>query len=211
MQSGKFITIEGPDGAGKTTVIKKLVEKLTARGMIELFVTREPGGSAISEQIREVILDVNNTAMDARTEALLYAAARRQHLVEKIIPALEAGKLVICDRFIDSSLAYQGIARNIPTDEIWAINRFAIQDYLPDLTLLIDVPAEVGLKRIYAAKDNRQFDRLDQEGLAFHNMVRQAFLSFEKEEERMILIDGTQDIDTVVDDCIQVLETHKMI
>lgn len=211
MQTGKFVTIEGPDGAGKTTVIKKLVETLQKRGFNHIFTTREPGGSAISEQIRHVILDVENTAMDARTEALLYAAARRQHLVEKVIPALDEGKLVICDRFIDSSLAYQGIARNIPTADIWAINHFAIEDYLPDLTLLIDVPAEIGLERIYTAKNQRQFDRLDQEGLDFHNLVRNAFLAFEKEEDRIVLIDGEQAIDAVVADCIKELEKHQII
>lgn len=211
MYTGKFVTIEGPDGAGKTTVIQRMVEMLAQEGMTQVYVTREPGGSAISEQIRQVILDVDNTAMDARTEALLYAAARRQHLVEKVIPALEEGQLVMCDRFVDSSLAYQGIARQIPTELIWEINQFAIEDYLPDLTILIDVPAEVGLQRIYAAKGKRQFDRLDQEGIAFHNMVRQAFLNFEKDEDRMILVDGTQEIDQVAKQSVEILKAHHII
>lgn len=211
MYKGKFVTIEGPDGAGKTSVVQALVEKLKAEGVDHILVTREPGGSKIAEEIRDVILDVDNTAMDARTEALLFAAARRQHLIEKIIPALEAGKLVICDRFVDSSMAYQGVARNISTDLIWQINQFAIEGHLPELTLLIDVPAEVGLERIYQAKGKRQFDRLDQEDIAFHNLVRKAFLTFEKKYERIVLIDGTQSIEAVTQACLEQLKRHHVI
>lgn len=211
MYRGKFVTIEGPDGAGKTSVVQALVEKLKAEGIDHILVTREPGGSKIAEEIRGVILDVANTEMDARTEALLFAAARRQHLIEKIIPALEEGKLVICDRFVDSSMAYQGVARNIPTDLIWQINQFAIEGHLPDLTLLIDVPAEIGLERIYQAKGKRQFDRLDQEDVAFHNLVREAFLTFEKEHDRMVLIDGTQSIEAVTQACLEQLKHHHVI
>lgn len=211
MYRGKFVTIEGPDGAGKTSVVQALVEKLKAEGIDHILVTREPGGSKIAEEIRGVILDVANTEMDARTEALLFAAARRQHLIEKIIPALEVGKLVICDRFVDSSMAYQGVARNIPTDLIWQINQFAIEGHLPDLTLLIDVPAEIGLERIYQAKGKRQFDRLDQEDVAFHNLVRGAFLTFEKEHDRMVLIDGTQSIEAVTQACLEQLKHHHVI
>lgn len=211
MYRGKFVTIEGPDGAGKTSVVQALVEKLAAEGIHDILVTREPGGSKIAEQIRQVILDVDNTEMDARTEALLFAAARRQHLIEKVLPALEAGKLVLCDRFVDSSMAYQGVARNIPTDLIWDINQFAIENQLPDLTLLIDVPAEVGLERIYQAKGQRQFDRLDQEDIAFHNLVRDAFLAFEQEHERIVLIDGTQSIEAVTQACLVELKSHHVI
>ncbi len=211
MTYGKFITIEGPDGAGKTSVVQALVAKLQAEGVSEIVMTREPGGIKIAEQIRRVILDVENTEMDARTEALLFAASRRQHLVEKILPALEAGKLVICDRFVDSSMAYQGVARNIPTELIWEINHFAIEDHLPDLTFLIDVPAEVGLERIYQAKGQRQFDRLDQEDVSFHNLVREAFLSFEKETERIVLIDGTQTIEKVMESIYQMMKDKQVI
>lgn len=211
MYRGKFVTIEGPDGAGKTSVVQALVEKLAAEGIHDILVTREPGGSKIAEQIRQVILDVDNTEMDARTEALLFAAARRQHLIEKVLPALEAGRLVLCDRFVDSSMAYQGVARNIPTELIWDINQFAIENQLPDLTLLIDVPAEVGLERIYQAKGQRQFDRLDQEDIAFHNLVRDAFLSFEQEHERIVLIDGTQSIEAVTQACLVELKNHHVI
>lgn len=211
MTYGKFITIEGPDGAGKTSVVQALIAKLQAEGVSEIVMTREPGGIKIAEQIRRVILDVENTEMDARTEALLFAASRRQHLVEKILPALEAGKLVICDRFVDSSMAYQGVARNIPTELIWEINHFAIENHLPDLTFLIDVPAEVGLERIYQAKGQRQFDRLDQEDVSFHNLVREAFLSFEKETERIILIDGTQTIEKVMESIYQMMKDKQVI
>ena len=211
MTYGKFITIEGPDGAGKTSVVQALVAKLQAEGMSEIVMTREPGGIKIAEQIRRVILDVENTEMDARTEALLFAASRRQHLVEKILPALEAGKLVICDRFVDSSMAYQGVARNIPTELIWEINHFAIENHLPDLTFLIDVPAEVGLERIYQAKGQRQFDRLDQEDVSFHNLVREAFLSFEKKTERIVLIDGTQTIEKVMESIYQMMKDKQVI
>lgn len=211
MTYGKFISIEGPDGAGKTSVVQALVAKLQAEGVTDIVTTREPGGIKIAEQIRQVILDVDNTEMDARTEALLFAASRRQHLVEKILPALEAGKLVFCDRFVDSSLAYQGRARNIETDLIWEINQFAIEDHLPDLTILIDVPAEVGLERIYQAKGQRQFDRLDQEDVSFHNLVRDAFLSFEKETERIVLVDGTQSVEAVTEKIYQILKDKAVI
>jgi len=211
MTYGKFISIEGPDGAGKTSVVKALVAKLEADGITDLMTTREPGGIKISEQIRNVILDVENTEMDARTEALLFAAARRQHLVERILPALEAGKLVICDRFVDSSLAYQGVARNIPTELIWEINQFAIDNHLPDLTILIDVPAEVGLERINQAKGQRQYDRLDREGISFHNLVRDAFLSFEASSDRIVLVDGNQTIDEITEKIYHILKEKHMI
>lgn len=211
MTYGKFISIEGPDGAGKTSVVKALVAKLEADGITDFMTTREPGGIKISEQIRNVILDVENTEMDARTEALLFAAARRQHLVEKILPALEAGKLVICDRFVDSSLAYQGVARNIPTELIWEINQFAIDNHLPDLTILIDVPAEIGLERITQAKGQRQYDRLDREGVSFHNLVRDAFLSFEASSDRIVLVDGTQTIDEITEKIYHILKEKQMI
>ncbi|MFP3421941.1 dTMP kinase, partial [Bacillus sp. SIMBA_161] len=120
-----FITLEGGEGSGKTTALAKLAERLVADGF-EVVTTREPGGIEIAEKIREVILDRTHTAMDARTEALLYAAARRQHLVERVLPALEQGKIVLCDRFVDSSLAYQGHARGLGLDDVLAINEFAI-------------------------------------------------------------------------------------
>jgi dTMP kinase len=173
MTQGLFISLEGGEGAGKTTVLKQLFTFMTERGM-NVISTREPGGIQIAERIRDVVHDVSHTSMDARTEALLYAAARRQHLVEKIVPALEAGAVVLCDRFIDSSLAYQGHARGLGIDEIYAINRFAIGPFLPDLTLYFDVSPETGQRRI-AANAEREVNRLDLEGLAFHERVREGY------------------------------------
>ncbi|KYD00945.1 dTMP kinase [Heyndrickxia sporothermodurans] len=171
--SGLFITIEGPEGAGKTTVLNKLGNELEQRGL-NIVMTREPGGIRIAEQIRKVILDKSNTEMDARTEALLYAAARRQHLIEKVIPALNQGAIVLCDRFIDSSLAYQGVGRELGIEEVFSINKFAIQDVMPDLTIYFDIDVELGLKRIEENK-GREVNRLDLEKMDFHMNVRNGF------------------------------------
>lgn len=210
MTRGKFVTIEGPDGSGKTSVLKRLAEILQQQLPLPLVTTREPGGSVIAEHIREVILDVSHTEMDARTEALLFAAQRRQHLVEKIIPSINEGRWVISDRFIHSSLAYQGVARGIPVEEIRMINDFAIQGYQPDVVLLIDVPAEVGLERIYQSRRHCKFDRLDREDIEFHSKVRQAFLDFANKDENMVVIDGNQPIEQVVQACYQVLKNGNM-
>ena len=133
---------EGPEGAGKTTIIQKLVASLESF-RIDVVQTREPGGIKISEQIRQIILDKNNTDMDAHTEALLYAAARRQHLADKVLPALQEGAIVLCDRFIDSSLAYQGHARGLGIEQVYSINQFAIQGLMPDLTIYFDIEPRV--------------------------------------------------------------------
>lgn len=212
MSKGKFITFEGPDGSGKTSVIKAIATFLKENGQ-EVYTTREPGGtgSVIAEEIRELILDTRHTNMDARTEALLYAAGRRQHLTEIILPQLEEGHLVISDRFVDSSLVYQGVARGLSVEKVREINEFAIEGHLPDITLLIDVPAEEGLRRIYAAKGTRQFDRLDQEGLNFHQRVREAFLALEKNDSRIHLINGNQPLAEVVNECLQVLKLYQII
>jgi dTMP kinase len=143
MKKGCFITFEGPDGSGKTTVSSYVVKTLIELGY-DVVHTREPGGVDIAEQIRRVILDPKNTKMDVKTEVLLYAASRRQHLIEKILPALEADKIVICDRFVDSSLAYQGVARGVGFDEVYTVNRFAIDDHLPELTIYLDLSAQTG-------------------------------------------------------------------
>ncbi|EFR30727.1 dTMP kinase [Eremococcus coleocola] len=209
-KNGLFISIEGPDGSGKSSAIQGLATRLSQDGF-DLVLTREPGGSPIAEQIRQVILDVNNTAMDPMTEALLYAAGRRQHLKDTILPALAAGKVVISDRFVDSSLAYQGVGRNLSQTDIWNINQYAIQGHLPDITLLLDVPAEVGLKRIYQARNQRQFDRLDQEDLSFHNKVRQAFLDLAADQDRIHVIDARQAVDQVVEDAFQVLKSSGLL
>lgn len=186
-----FITLEGPEGSGKTTAVEAAVNKLIEMGY-EIVRTREPGGTPISEEIRNVILDKNNTAMDPRTEALLYAASRRQHLVEKVWPALKEGKIVICDRYLDSSLAYQGGARGLGIEEVLNINLFATENTWPDLTLLFDITPEEGLKRI-ASNSNREVNRLDLEKLEFHHKVRDSFLLLAKRyPDRFVIIDASK-------------------
>ena len=200
-----FITFEGGEGAGKSTAIKRIVEKLTSEGY-EIVLTREPGGTPIAEEIRNVILDKKNTAMDPRTEALLYAASRRQHLVEKVIPALNEGKLVLCDRFIDSSLAYQGGAREIGIDNVYNMNLFATEGMLPDLTILFDIKPEEGLARI-AANSQREVNRLDVEKLAFHNKVRDSFHELAKRfPERFVIIDASKGPDEVFEESYKAIE-----
>lgn len=191
-----FITIEGPEGSGKTTAVDTAVEELKKMGY-QIVRTREPGGTPIAEQIRNVILDKNNVAMDQRTEALLYAASRRQHLVEKVWPALKEGKIVICDRYLDSSLAYQGGARGLGVDNILQVNSFATEGTFPDLTLLFDIDPEIGLARI-AANADREVNRLDLEKIEFHNKVRNTFLELAKRyPERFVVIDASQSRENV--------------
>lgn len=203
--TGFFITIEGPEGAGKTTVMKDVAEKLQAEGY-EIITTREPGGIRISERIREVILDNDLIEMDGRTEALLYAAARRQHLVEKIVPALSEGKIVLCDRFVDASLAYQGYARGLGIDEVLSINEFAIGNLMPNLTLLFDLDPEIGLSRI-AQHDNRELNRLDVESLSFHKLVREGYQEVIKRyPHRIHVIDASRTQEEVTDEVLNVLK-----
>ncbi|WP_316572774.1 dTMP kinase [Neobacillus sp. YIM B06451] len=196
MKTGLFITTEGPEGAGKTTVLGLLDEHLKSKG-INTLTTREPGGIDIAEQIRRVILEPDNTAMDPRTEALLYAAARRQHLVEKVKPALEDGTIVLCDRFVDSSLAYQGFARGLGIDEVYKINEFAIETMMPDLTIYFDIAPEEGLARIEKHK-GREVNRLDMEELEFHRKVREGYhLLLERFPERIAMIDASLPMEAV--------------
>ena len=199
-----FITFEGPEGSGKTTVIEHIKNVLSETH--DIVKTREPGGIPISEKIREVLLDKEHS-MDGRTEALLFAASRRQHLVERVIPALDAGKIVLCDRFIDSSLAYQGIARGIGFDNIIAINKFAIDTYMPDLTIYLKLDPAEGLQRI---KDNqRENNRLDEETIDFHKKV---VLGYNKLSElypnRIKVVDAAQPIDKVVSDVANIINNY---
>ena len=200
-----FVTIEGPEGSGKSSVTKRVAEMLEKEGR-EVVLTREPGGTPISEQIRNVILDKANTKMDGMTEALLYAASRRQHLVEKIWPLSKAGKIVISDRFIDSSLAYQGGARGLGIDKILDLNMYATDGYFPDLTLLFDIEPEVGLARI-AANAQREVNRLDLEKIEFHKKVRKTFLELAKRfPERYVIIDASQPFEKVIQDAYRAIE-----
>ncbi|MGE7093867.1 dTMP kinase [Lysinibacillus sp. NPDC048646] len=199
MNCNLFITFEGPEGAGKTTVIQQIAERFALEN-IDVLATREPGGIEIAEKIRTIILNPAHTAMDERTEALLYAAARSQHYFEKVRPALDAGRMVICDRFIDSSLAYQGYARGIGVDEVLSINEFAIGKKLPDITILFDLAPEVGLARIHAHGE-REVNRLDVESLAFHEKVREGYLQLvERYPERIYVVNADQNIERVVED-----------
>ncbi|WP_125605707.1 dTMP kinase [Lapidilactobacillus bayanensis] len=198
--AGFFISFEGPDGAGKTTVIEALIKKLATVTDREVVETREPGGSEIAEEIRQLILDPKHTEMDDWTEALLYAASRRQHLIEVIEPALTANKIVMCDRYVDSSIAYQGGGRELGMDKVRQLNDFAIQGELPQLTLYLDVPVEVGLQRV--KKLGAGFDRLEGQALAFHQRVRESYLKLvEQNENRIQLVDATQPVEVVVAKC----------
>ena len=194
---GKFITFEGPEGSGKTSVVKAIVEHLKERN-IDVLTTREPGGIRIAEDIRNIILNTRNKEMDLTTEALLFAASRRQHIVEKIWPALEKGQVVICDRFVDSSLAYQGFGRGLGYDKVFTINQYAIEGCLPDLTLFIDVPPKIGLKRVFS--NQRKVDRLDLETLEFHEKVYQGYQHLAKTfPHRIKVIDGTKSLEEVIE------------
>lgn len=194
--NGYFITFEGVEGAGKTTILQDIHGKLESLGY-DVVSTREPGGIEIAEQIRHVILNTNNTKMEERTEALLYAAARRQHLVEKVIPALEQGKVILCDRFIDSSLAYQGYARGLGMDEVFAINQFAIKDQMPNLTILFDLEPKKGLSRIASNKD-RERNRLDLETISFHERVYKGYqILLDKFPNRIQSVNADQPLEQV--------------
>lgn len=205
MKTGLFISFEGPDGAGKTSVLEALVPLLQEKIGETIITTREPGGIAISEKIREVILDVAHTNMDDKTELLLYIAARRQHLVEKVLPALAAGHLVLVDRFIDSSVAYQGYGRGLDIPAINWLNDYATDGHKPDLTLYFDVPSDIGLERI-SQNANREVNRLDLEALSMHQKVRSGYLRIaEQESNRVVTIDASQPLEAVISDAYQVI------
>ncbi|MCA0985657.1 dTMP kinase [Halobacillus yeomjeoni] len=204
---GLFVTFEGGEGAGKSSILKEISQELRDDGY-PVLETREPGGIDIAEKIRDVILNPSHTSMDARTEALLYAAARRQHLVEKVIPALEEGKIVLCDRFLDSSLVYQGYARGLGMDAVHRINEFAIEDFMPELTLLFDITPEEGLMRIAANKEREQ-NRLDLEKVDFHEKVHEAYQKLAVDfPERIKVINASQSFQEVKTDAIQVLRKY---
>lgn len=204
MMKGIFITFEGTEGSGKTSVIKEVKKHYELKGYA-VMVTREPGGISISEKIRDILLNKENTEMDPRTEALLFAAARRQHLVEKIKPALTKGMIVLCDRFVDSSLVYQGYARNIGIDKVYDINYFAIEDALPDLTIFVDVRPEVGLKRVFQTP-NREVNRLDLENMEFHKLIYSGYLELAKKYDRIKKVNGEQNIEEVAKEAINLID-----
>lgn len=207
MKKGLFIVFEGGEGTGKTTAIESIYDWILEKGL-KCIKTREPGGIKISEEIRQVILNKDNIKMDGRTETLLYAAARRQHLVEKVIPALDEGYVVLCDRFIDSSLAYQGFARGLGIDEVMSINKFAIGEYMPDLSILFDLEPKIGLERICKSEE-REINRLDLEKIDFHEKVRQGYNVIYKENmNRIIKIDAEQSKECILKEIKRILENR---
>ncbi|PWK07955.1 dTMP kinase [Tumebacillus permanentifrigoris] len=195
---GLFITLEGPDGSGKSTQIRRLAERLGSLG-IQVHTTREPGGTPISDQIRAMLLDPENSSMVAKTEMLLYAASRAQHVAEVIRPNLAAGRVILCDRYIDASLAYQATGLGIPLEQVRQINEHATDGLWPTRTYLIDVPSELGLQRAASGR-GKQLDRIEQRDLDYHRRVREQFLQIASQEsERIVVIDGTQSIDAVTE------------
>lgn len=205
---GYFISFEGPDGAGKSTALAKILHQIKPSLSLPYLLTREPGGhgSEIAEKIRKLILDPANQKMAARTEALLYAASRSQHVEEVIKPALRKGKIVFSDRYVDSSLAYQGAGRQIGLNKVKAINDFAIRGLLPDLTIFFDLKPEKGLARIKRERPDNE-DRLEQEKLAFHERVYAGFQEIiARNPERIAVVNADQTIDKVVNDTIIILK-----
>ncbi|AYW44480.1 dTMP kinase [Tetragenococcus koreensis] len=204
---GLFITVEGPDGAGKTSVLNELYPRLQFASEKEIIKTREPGGGKIAEKIRALILDPVYEEMDDRTEALLYAAARRQHVIDVISPALNKGQVILCDRFVDSSIAYQGAGRRIGIKEVAQINQFATEGLTPDFTLYLDVDSDTGLHRIQHSR-GYQVDRLESEGLEFHQRVRHAYLKIaEQNSARVHKIDARMGLQDVVDQSFRAIIT----
>ena len=204
MKMKGFISFEGGECSGKTTVINAITKVFDEKN-IKYISTREPGGIRIAEDIRKIILDVKNTEMTPECEALLYAASRMQHLTERVIPAINSNNVVICDRFLDSSLAYQGYARGLGMDKILKINSFAL-DYLPDLTIFIDVTPDVALKRMSNKDRDGKCDRLDQEKIDFHERVYEGYHKvLEMYPERIVRVDGNKPLADVVNDCINIV------
>ncbi len=200
---GKFITFEGCDGCGKSTQLRMFSEYLTERKIPHIF-TREPGGGKISEQIREILLNGKNMEMTDECEALLYAAARVQHLSDRVEPALAKGELVICDRYVDSSLAYQAFARGLGKDFVEKINAFALEKYLPDVTVFIDLTPEDAFKRKHGADEN---DRMELAGMDFHKRVYEGYKTVAKEQpDRVVCVDGRKTPQEIFDDILRILQ-----
>lgn len=202
-----FITFEGPDGSGKSTIIQKVYDYLIENNY-DVIKTREPGGSPIAEKIRNLILDTENTRMGYRTEALLYAASRAQHVEETILPALNENKIVLCDRFLISSLAYQGVGRDLGIENVRKINEFAINGVFPDFVLFFDVDPITTLKR-KSSLDTA--DRLEKEGNNFHERVYNGYKEILNSEKNIEIIDATQSIEDVFSQCIKVLKRRNVL
>ena len=200
---GKFITFEGCDGCGKSTQLKMLSAYLTENNIPHIF-TREPGGGKISEEIRQILLNGKNMEMTDECEALLYAAARVQHLSDRVEPALAKGELVVCDRYVDSSLAYQAYGRGLGVDFISKINSFALEKYLPDVTVFINLSSEAAFARKKGADEN---DRLEQAGRDFHKRVYDGYCTLAQQNpDRYVVIDGAQTPQEIFNDVIKALK-----
>ena len=205
---GKFITFEGCDGSGKSTQLRLLSDYLTKQNIPHIF-TREPGGGKISEAIREILLNGKNMEMTDECEALLYAASRVQHLSDRVEPALKEGKLVICDRYVDSSLAYQAYARGLGDAFVRQINDFALKNYLPDVTIFIDLSPEDAFKRKHGADQN---DRLEKAGSAFHDRVYEGYKAVAKAApKRVVCVDGKQTPDAIFADVLRILKEKNCL
>ena len=198
--SGCFVTFEGIEGSGKTTQLLRLAEHLRTRGL-NVVTTREPGGTVISEQIRAVLLDPSHTAMGVTTELLLYAAARAQHVHELILPALESGSIVLCDRFADSTLAYQGAGRELDPAMLSQFNEIATGGLLPSRTYLLDLPVGAGLQR---ARERGRMDRMEAQAREFHERVRAGFLTLAREQpQRIVVLDAAQEISVLASEVLE--------
>ena len=203
---GYFITIEGGEGSGKTSVLERVIERLKYDGYKNIVTSREPGGVKIATDIRKVILDKENTSMDPITEMFLFAASRRQHIVEKVLPSLKNNAIFICDRFVDSSYVYQGLAGNVGLETVIAANEIATLGCMPDLTILFDLDPEIGLARINANK-NREVNRLDLAGLEYHNKIRTGYQKIAKLfPERIVVIDASKTFEEVVDNVYNLIK-----
>ena len=205
---GKFITFEGCDGCGKSTQLKRLAGFLEENGVAHIF-TREPGGGRISEGIREILLNGKNAEMSDECEALLYAASRAQHIRDRIAPAMDAGTLVVCDRYVDSSFAYQAYARGLGMEFVSKINAFALEQFLPDLTFFINLSPEDAFARKHGADEN---DRIEQAGLAFHKKVYEGYLAVAKAyPDRVVVLDGKQSIEKIAQDVQETLIARGIV
>jgi dTMP kinase len=204
--NGYFITIEGPEGAGKSTQAQRLGAALEAAGH-SVVVTREPGGTPIGDAIRAILLAEDNYAMLPETEALLHTAARSQHVGEVIRPALEAGQIVVCDRFVDSTLAYQGGGRGLAIERLSAIQEIATRGLRPNLKILLDLPVEIGLARRFGAGDG--INRMDNAGEAFHERVRETFLALARQHPAdWLVIDASRTEDEVAGELLQAVASR---
>lgn len=202
---GLLIVFEGPDGSGKTTILEKVYKKLLEDGY-DIYKFREPGGTEISEKIREIILDNENIKMSSRCEALLYAASRAQLVEEKLRPLLEKGSIILCDRFVMSSMLYQGIGRGLGIDEVKNINDFAIGEIRADLTLFLNIDYKTAIDR---KRRNFVSDRLENEDDSFHKKTYDGYIDLSRKfKDEIISIDANKDVETVVNNCLDVIKTY---